>query len=56
VLSAEGELRPAILDTLAGSLLSSALEAYVRRARRGSEDAALLVGTGKDLWRQLLRT
>jgi hypothetical protein len=49
VLSAEGELRPAILDTLAGSLLSSALEAYVRRARRGSEDAALLVGTGKDL-------
>jgi hypothetical protein len=30
-------------------LLTSALEAYVRRARRGSEDAALLVGTGKDL-------
>ena len=49
VLSAEGDLRPTVLDTLAGALLTSALEAYVRRARRGSEDAALLVGTGKDL-------
>lgn len=29
--------------------LTTALAAYVRRARRGSEDAALLVGTGKDL-------
>jgi len=49
VLSAEGELRPTSLDTLAGVELTGALEAYVRRARRGSEDAALLVGTGKDL-------
>jgi Abortive infection C-terminus len=29
--------------------MSDALESYVRRAQRGSEDAALLVGTGKDL-------
>jgi hypothetical protein len=49
VLSAEGELRPTSLDTLTGSDLTTALEASVRRARRGSEDAALLVGTGKDL-------
>ena len=49
VLSPEGELRPTSLDTLSGSDLTEALETYVRRARRGSEDAALLVGTGKDL-------
>jgi len=49
VLSAEGELRPTSLDTLAGVELTDALESYVRRARRGSEDAALLVGAGKDL-------
>lgn len=49
ILSAEGELRPTALDTLSGTALTHALEAYVRRARRGSEDAALLIGTGKDL-------
>jgi hypothetical protein len=49
VLSANGELHPTSIDTLAGTELTKALEAYVRRARRGSEDAALLVGTGKDL-------
>ncbi len=48
-LSPEGELRPVGIDTLAGTQLTDALEAYVRRARRGSEDAALLVGVGKDL-------
>jgi hypothetical protein len=48
-LSTEGELHPTSLDTLDGAPLSDALEAYVRRARRGSEDAALLVGVGKDL-------
>jgi len=49
VLSSEGELLPTSIDTLSGIELTVALEAYVRRARRGSEDAALLVGTGKDL-------
>ncbi len=48
-LSPEGELQPTSLDTLLGPQLTAALESYVRRARRGSEDAALLVGTGKDL-------
>jgi hypothetical protein len=49
VLSLDGDLRPATLETLDGPTLTDALERYVRRARRGSEDAALLVGTGKDL-------
>ena len=49
ILSADGDLRPTSLDTLKGTDLTVALDAYVRRARRGSEDAALVVGTGKDL-------
>ena len=48
-LSSDGELRADVLDTLSGPQLTHALEAYARRARRGSEDAALLVGTSKDL-------
>ncbi len=48
-LSEDGQLQPVAFDTLAGAGLTDALEAYVRRARRGSQDAALLVGTGKDL-------
>ena len=49
VLTGGGDLQPAVLDNLSGSALSSALQAYVRRAKRGGEDAALLTGTGKDL-------
>jgi hypothetical protein len=49
VLSDEGELYPSTLDNLAGINMTTALEVYVRRAQRGSEDGALLVGTGKDL-------
>lgn len=49
VLSDEGEVYASGLDGLSGVTMTSALEAYVRRAQRGSEDAALLVGTGKDL-------
>jgi hypothetical protein len=49
ILSAEGELYPSSLDNLTGIGMTTALEAYVRRAQRGSEDGALLVGTGKDL-------
>lgn len=48
-LSDDGELQPIAIDTLSGPGLTGALEAYVRRARRGSQDAALLVGSGKDL-------
>jgi len=49
ILTSEGELQPATLDALTGVELTRALESYVRRARRGSEDAALVVGTSKDL-------
>jgi hypothetical protein len=49
LLSADGDLNPISLDSLSGIPLTDALESYVRRAQRGSEDAALLVGTGKDL-------
>lgn len=49
VLAPDGDLRPQVLDSLQGVELTRALEAYVRRAQRGSDDAALLTGTGKDL-------
>ena len=49
VLGSDGTVTLSNLDTLDGTALTAALEAYVRRARRGSEDAALLVGTAKDL-------
>ncbi|GAA0583197.1 abortive infection family protein [Halomonas salifodinae] len=48
-LSEDGQLRPKVLDSLSGAALTDALKAYVRRATRGAEDAALLTGTGKDL-------
>lgn len=48
-LSLDGELRPKLLDNLSGALLTDALESYVRRAKKGSTDAALVTGTGKDL-------
>ena len=48
-LSLDGELRPKLLDSLSGPGLAQALESYVRRAKRGSDDAALVTGTGKDL-------
>ena len=49
VLASDGELRPAALDSLSGDQLTDALEAYIRRAQKGADDAALVVGTGKDL-------
>jgi len=48
-LSMDGVLIPTVLDNLSGADLTQALQAYVQRAKRGVEDAALLVGTGKDL-------
>jgi hypothetical protein len=48
-LTETGELVPTVLDSLNGSELTEALKAYVRRARRGVLDAALVTGTGKDL-------
>lgn len=48
-LSSDGDLRPLLLDNLTSLELSGALDAYVRRAKRGAADAALVTGTGKDL-------
>lgn len=48
-LTEDGELRPQLLENLTGPALTAALESYVRRAKRGVEDAALLTGTSKDL-------
>jgi len=49
LLSHDGELLPLSLDNLSGAELTAALEAYVRRAKKGATDAALVTGTGKDL-------
>ena len=48
-LTWEGELQPILLENLTGVELREALKAYVRRAKRGVLDAALVTGTGKDL-------
>lgn len=49
VLSDAGDLRPESLEGLSGKKLTDAFRSYVRRVQRGATDAALLVGTGKDL-------
>jgi len=49
VLERDGSIRPLLLDSLSGRELSKALAAYVRRAKRGALDAALVTGTAKDL-------
>jgi len=49
VLASDGDLYPRVLEGIGGAELTAALEAYIRRAQRGAEDAALLAGTGKDL-------
>ncbi len=48
-LSRDGHLRAKLLDSLYGVALTEALNSYVRRAKRGADDAALVTGTGKDL-------
>ena len=48
-LDSDGHLRPLSLENLDGAELTEALRLYVRRARAGSRDAALVTGTGKDL-------
>lgn len=49
VLGTDGMLTQRILEGLSGTELTDALESYVRRAKKGVEDAALLTGTSKDL-------
>lgn len=48
-LTSDGLLLAQTLDNLSGRELSLALHSYIRRAKEGVADAALLVGTGKDL-------
>lgn len=48
-LSADGSLVPLAIDGLSGKPLTKALEIYIKRAKKGIEDAALVVGTSKDL-------
>lgn len=50
-----GDLRPLLLDDLSGIAATEALTAYVRRAHHGSSDAALVLGTGKDLSEAIAR-
>ena len=45
----DGSITPMVLDRLSGTQLTDALQNYVIRAKQGIEDAALLVGTSKDL-------
>jgi hypothetical protein len=48
-LATDGSLTPIVLDGLSGKLLTKALDTYIERAKKGIEDAALVVGTSKDL-------
>jgi hypothetical protein len=48
-LTGDGQLRRALLDSLDDPNTPRVLRSYVRRANRGADDAALVVGTGKDL-------
>lgn len=49
VLDPDGALRIKVVDNLAGTELTDALRAYVDRINRNPDDAALQIGTGKDL-------
>lgn len=49
ILTLDGEIQPMVLDNLSEKEMSEALHSYIRRAKQGLEDAALVAGTGKDL-------
>lgn len=49
VLAPDGTISPTALESLSGKKLTHALRGYVNRAKKGIEDAALVVGTSKDL-------
>lgn len=48
-LAIDGTITPVVLENLTYLQMEEALENYVRRAKRGAFDAALLTGTSKDL-------
>jgi len=49
LLSLDGNLSQLILEGLSAVEMTEALKNYVERAQKGHEDAALIVGTSKDL-------
>jgi hypothetical protein len=49
IMTLDGLFVPAVLENLSSHELTQALENYIIRAKRGLEDAALIVGTSKDL-------
>ncbi len=49
VLASDGMIVPIVIDNLPMVEQEQALKVYIERAKRGVEDAALLVGTSKDL-------
>jgi hypothetical protein len=48
-LTLDGDLRPRLLGSLSCRAVTRALKAQVRRAQEGADDAALVIGTAKDL-------
>ena len=48
-LTSDGELRALLLDQLSGAEFSDALHSYIRRAKRGADDAALVTGNSMQL-------
>lgn len=48
-LTSDGVITPVVLENLSYFEIEKALENYIRRAKRGAADAALLTGTSKDL-------
>lgn len=49
LLTLDGDFKPTLLENLNEKDMTEALLAYAQRARKGAEDAALILGTGKDL-------
>lgn len=49
LLVSDGTVTPVVLNNLSDMEMEEALENYIRRAKKGASDAALLTGTGKDL-------
>ncbi|WP_368237292.1 abortive infection family protein [Bacillus velezensis] len=49
ILLSDGMVTPVVLDNLSDLEMEEALDGYIRRAKKGASDAALLTGTSKDL-------
>ena len=48
-LASDGTVTPVVLENLSDLEMEEALQNYIRRAKKGASDAALLTGTSKDL-------